>query len=82
METLDAYVKANASVAGFLANPTIEMEKKKDVLGKIARRAGFHAASLNFLNLLVDKKRESQLEGIIDEFGPSSAMPRTRKSPP
>jgi F-type H+-transporting ATPase subunit delta len=68
METLDAYVKANASVAGFLANPTIVSEKKKDVLAKIGKEAGFHAFTTNFLNLLVDKKRENQIEAIIEEF--------------
>ena len=62
METLDAYVKANASVAGFLANPTIVAEKKKDVLAKLGKEAGFHAFTGNFLNLLVDKRRENQIE--------------------
>ncbi|ABO96934.1 F-ATPase family transporter: protons [Ostreococcus lucimarinus CCE9901] len=68
METLDAYVKANASVAGFLANPTIVAEKKKDVLAKLGKEAGFHAFTGNFLNLLVDKRRENQIEAIIAEF--------------
>lgn len=68
METLDAYVKANASVAGFLANPTIVADKKKDVLAKLGKEAGFHAFTSNFLNLLVDKRRENQIEAIIAEF--------------
>ena len=68
METLDAYVKANAAVAGFLANPTMATEKKKDILAKLGKEAGFHAFTSNFLNLLVDKKRENQLESIIAEF--------------
>lgn len=68
METLDAYVKANAAVAGFLANPTMAVEKKKDILAKLGKEAGFHAFTSNFLNLLVDKKRENQLETIIAEF--------------
>merc|ERR1712205_254649 len=58
METLDAYVKANAIVA----------EKKKDVLAKLGKEAGFHAFTGNFLNLLVDKRRENQIEAIIAEF--------------
>lgn len=68
METLDAYVKANAAVAGFLANPTMAVDKKKDILAKLGKEAGFHAFTSNFLNLLVDKKRENQLETIIAEF--------------
>ena len=68
METLDAYVKANASVQGFLSNPTIVPEKKKEILKKIGKEAGFHNFTSNFLNLLVDKRRENQIESIIAEF--------------
>jgi len=68
METLDSYVKSNASVAGFLANPTVVPEKKKEILAKIGKEAGFHSYTNNFLNLLVDKRRENQIESIIAEF--------------
>jgi len=68
METLNSYVTANASVAGFLANPTMAVEKKKDILAKLAKEAGFHPFTSNFLNLLVDKRRENQLTSIIAEF--------------
>jgi F-type H+-transporting ATPase subunit delta len=68
METLDAYVKANEAVAGFLANPTMEDGKKKDILTKLGKEAGFHPFTSNFLNLLVDKKRIGYVEDIAEEF--------------
>ena len=68
METLSAYLNANASVGSFLANPTIVPEKKKDVLSKLGKEAGFHAFTSNFLALLVDKKRDNQIGSIIEEF--------------
>lgn len=68
VETLDAYIKANDAVASFLANPVMEDEKKKDILTKLGKEAGFHPFTTNFLNLLVDKKRIGQIQEIAEEF--------------
>jgi len=68
VETLDAYVKANASVASFLSNPVMEDGTKKDILSKLGKEAGFHPFTVNFLNLLVDKKRIAFISAIADEF--------------
>lgn len=59
METFDAYVKVNVSVVGFLVNLIIVVEKKKDVLVKFGKEVGFYVFMGNFLNLLVDKRREN-----------------------
>merc|ERR1712216_76474 len=53
---------------GLLGQPDHRREKKKDVLAKLGKEAGFHAFTGNFLNLLVDKRRENQIEAIIAEF--------------
>uniref|UniRef100_A0A7S0ICP6 Uncharacterized protein n=1 Tax=Micromonas pusilla TaxID=38833 RepID=A0A7S0ICP6_MICPS len=52
----------------FLANPTMEPKKKKDVLAKLGKEASFHPFTSNFLNLLVDKSRIGQLDAIAEEF--------------
>merc|ERR1712205_110499 len=42
--------------------------KRRRILAKLGKEAGFHAFTGNFLNLLVDKRRENQIEAIIAEF--------------
>lgn len=59
---------ANPAMSTFLANPTMEPKKKKDVLAKLGKEASFHPFTSNFLNLLVDKSRIGQLDAIAEEF--------------
>ena len=59
---------ANPAMSTFLANPTMEPKKKKDVLAKLGKEASFHPFTSNFLNLLVDKARIGQLDAIAEEF--------------
>jgi F-type H+-transporting ATPase subunit delta len=68
METIAAYMTANPSVGTFLANPTMEAPRKKDILSTLGKEADFHPFTTNFLNLLVDKKRIGAIAAIIDEF--------------
>ena len=68
LETVAGYLAANEGTAAFLANPVVAEEKKKEILKKLAGEASFHAFTTNFMQLLVDKKRMSQLSAIIDEF--------------
>mmetsp|Transcript_6979 Transcript_6979/g.30684 ORF Transcript_6979/g.30684 Transcript_6979/m.30684 type:complete len:228 (+) Transcript_6979:70-753(+) len=68
IETITAYMAANPAMSTFLANPTMEPKKKKDVLAKLGKEASFHPFTSNFLNLLVDKARIGQLDAIAEEF--------------
>lgn len=68
IETITAYMAANPAMSTFLANPTMEPKKKKDVLAKLGKEASFHPFTSNFLNLLVDKSRIGQLDAIAEEF--------------
>jgi F-type H+-transporting ATPase subunit delta len=51
-----------------LSNPTINEEKKKELLKRIASESGFDKYTLNFLNLLVDQGRIEAIQEICDAF--------------
>lgn len=46
----------------------VEEEKKRAVLQKIAKEAGFNQYTVNFLNLLVEKDRLALLDEICECF--------------
>lgn len=49
-------------------NPVVEADKKKAVVAKIAKEAGFQRYTTNFLNLLVEKDRVNLLSEICESF--------------
>lgn len=51
-----------------MSNPVVDGGKKKAVLAKIAKEAGFQQYTINFLNLLVEKDRLDILEEICESF--------------
>lgn len=55
-------------IKNFLSNPTINEEKKKELLKRIASESGFDKYTLNFLNLLVDQGRIEAIQEICDAF--------------
>lgn len=63
-----APLTSSPEVAVFLANPVIVEDKKKALLKTLAGEAKLNAYTLNFLNLLVDKKRINILNEIIAIF--------------
>lgn len=49
-------------------NPVVEATKKKAVVAKISKEAGFQKYTTNFLNLLVEKDRVNLLNEICESF--------------
>eukprot|EP00270_Netrium_digitus_P007504 TRINITY_DN218_c0_g1_i3.p1 TRINITY_DN218_c0_g1~~TRINITY_DN218_c0_g1_i3.p1 ORF type:complete len:281 (+),score=83.70 TRINITY_DN218_c0_g1_i3:71-844(+) len=58
----------NAEVAKFLNNPTIADDQKKAVVKSIAAENKFSEYSVNFLNLLIDRRRISLIKDIAANF--------------
>ena len=59
---------ADPKVLDFFANPTIDDEKKGNVLDKLAISSALLPHSTNFLNILVDAKRIDLIKDIVKEF--------------
>ncbi|XAR48602.1 H(+)-transporting two-sector ATPase [Bertholletia excelsa] len=67
MEKIDK-VFSDSSVLDFFANPTIEIEKKRELVDEIASSSSFQPHTVNFLNILVDMKRVELIKDIVKEF--------------
>lgn len=52
----------------FVTSPVVREEDKKAVLKTVSKEAGFQPATLNLLNLIVDKKRTTFLKELVKEF--------------
>ena len=68
VDGLSNILRSDSSVTAFLSNPTMNEDKKKELLGNLAKEAGFNEATTNFLYLLVDKQRLEAIEEIADAF--------------
>lgn len=51
-----------------LQDPTVTDEEKKELISKICSQVGFNTYTVNFLNLLVDKRRIGYVTEILAEF--------------
>lgn len=49
-------------------NPVVDASKKKAVVAKISKEAGFQKYTTNFLNILVEKDRVNLLNEICESF--------------
>ncbi|BBN04571.1 F-type H+-transporting ATPase subunit delta [Marchantia polymorpha subsp. ruderalis] len=58
----------NKEVFEFLSSPIVVEEKKKSILKTFADDAKFHDYTLNFLYILIDKKRFGLINDICKEF--------------
>ncbi|KAJ7564146.1 hypothetical protein O6H91_02G004500 [Diphasiastrum complanatum] len=67
IDKLSSFLKTQ-ELCNFLINPVIIDEKKKSILKTLADDAKFQEYTLNFLYLLVDKKRINLIQDIITEF--------------
>eukprot|EP01018_Ginkgo_biloba_P012931 Gb_37015 [translate_table: standard] len=63
-----SHLLRNQELYDFLINPIIEDKKKKSILRSISDDANFQTYTLNFLNLLIDKKRIDIVKIILKEF--------------
>lgn len=64
LKQFSSIVGENKDLGGFLANPVFDQESKKKVLGQIIGRLSLSKMTINFLNLLIDKKRIDVLPDI------------------
>ncbi|KAJ7296185.1 hypothetical protein O6H91_Y139000 [Diphasiastrum complanatum] len=67
MDKLSALLKKQ-ELFDFLANPVVVDEKKKSILKTLSDDANFQEYTLNFLYLLVDRKRLDIIQDIISAF--------------
>ncbi|WIA09680.1 hypothetical protein OEZ85_009066 [Tetradesmus obliquus] len=68
VDTLAGLVSANQKLSELLFNPVVEAGKKRAVVAKISKEAGFQKYTTNFLNLLVEKDRMNLLNEICESF--------------
>ena len=64
LSQFSSMVAENKDLGGFLANPIFDEEAKKKVLEKIIGKLSLSKMTINFLNLLIDKKRINVLPDI------------------
>lgn len=62
-----AVLKESQELRQFLGSPVIKIDDKKAVLRRITGE-GLHQYMVNFLQLLIDKKRTAFLTGILEQF--------------
>ncbi|GAQ89805.1 ATP synthase [Klebsormidium nitens] len=67
MEKLEALVE-NPDVVNFLYNPVADVSKKRQLIGTLGKDGGFSKYTVNFLNLLVEKKRINAVGSVIKAF--------------
>jgi hypothetical protein len=68
MNAVANLMKENAKLAALMMNPVVDGEKKRAVLAKVAKEAGFNQYTINFLNLLVEKDRLNLVPEICESF--------------
>ena len=64
LRQFSSIVESNKDLGGFLANPVFDQESKKKVLDKIIGKLSLSKMTINFLNLLIDKRRIDVLPDI------------------
>lgn len=67
MEKLEALIE-NPNVVTFLYNPVADISKKQQLIGTLGKDGGFSKYTVNFLNLLVEKKRINTVGFVIKAF--------------
>lgn len=68
VDAVAGLMKENAKLSALIMNPVVESDKKRAVLAKIAKEAGFQQYTINWLNLLVEKDRLSLVPEICECF--------------
>jgi len=68
VDAMASLLKENAALRALLANPVVENEKKRAVLVKLGKDAGFQEYTNNFMNLLLEKDRLALLDEICESF--------------
>ncbi len=68
VDSVASLLKENVKLRELMGNPVVDAEKKRAVIKKIGKEAGFQAYTMNFLNLLVQKDRLAMLDEICESF--------------
>ncbi|GIL60085.1 hypothetical protein Vafri_14743 [Volvox africanus] len=68
VDAVSSLMKENKKLSDLIMNPVVEADKKRAVLAKIAKEAGFQQYTVNFLNLLVEKDRLALVPEICECF--------------
>ncbi|XP_030550822.2 ATP synthase subunit delta, chloroplastic [Rhodamnia argentea] len=55
-------------VLEFFSNPTVGLEKKREVVDEISASSGLQPHTANFLNILIEAKRIDLIKDIVKEF--------------
>ncbi|MBN1474742.1 MAG: ATP synthase F1 subunit delta, partial [Syntrophaceae bacterium] len=64
LSSFSAMITQNKALKDFFANPIIEQENKKAVVEKLISKLRFSNMTINFLKLLVDKRRIDTISDI------------------
>jgi F-type H+-transporting ATPase subunit delta len=64
LNKFSSLISQNKALGEFLSNPIFEQENKKAVVEKLIGKLGFSGMTVNFLKLLVDKRRIDSLPDI------------------
>lgn len=64
LRQFSSIIAGNKDLGGFLANPIFEQDSKKKVLEQIIGKLSLSPMTINFLKLLIDKKRIDVLSDI------------------
>lgn len=67
-EKLAGWAESDGDVVSVLSNPVLGDDKKKDLIAKMGKEGGFSPVFVQFLDLLVDKRRADILAQVLSEF--------------
>ena len=68
VDALASYMKESEDIKNFLSNPTVNENKKKDLVKRVASESGFNEYTVNFLYLLIDQNRIEAITEICEAF--------------
>ena len=68
LKKFSAILNENDNLREFFANPVFDRDEKKAVIAEVLKKTGVSATTSNFLKLLVDKGRISQLSEIEESY--------------
>lgn len=68
LRQFSSIIAGNKDLGGFLANPIFEQDSKKKVLEQIISKLSLSPMTINFLKLLIDKKRIDVLSDIENDY--------------
>ncbi|KAF8025068.1 hypothetical protein BT93_F2042 [Corymbia citriodora subsp. variegata] len=59
---------SDKGVFTFFSNPTVDLEKKREMVDEISASSGLQPHTANFINILIEAKRIDLIKDIVKEF--------------